>query len=471
MPATRPCHAFTDDALGDDDATGVAARIRAKEVTAREVTEAAVARAEAVQDTLNGVHFPDHAAAVGRADALPDGPLTGVPTYIKDNIDVEGLPTNHGTIAFRARPARKDSPLVTELRKLGLNVLGKSRLPEFGFSASTEYAEADPVRNPWNTEYSAGASSGGAAALVAAGVVPVAHANDGGGSIRIPAAACGLVGLKPTRGRFVADPHDTQLPVDIIGQGMVTRSVRDTARFFAGMERQWRNPKLPPVREVTGPSATRLRIGLVLDSVNDSPTDPETRAAVERTARLLEELGHEVEPTTPPVPPRFADDFAHYWALLGFLATVTGRLTFDRSFDPQATEELTRGLARRFRGSWLGTPGMLIRLRRSAAAYRAAFDTYDLYLSPVLSHTTPRLGHLDPTLPFEDLFPRLQSYVGFTPMNNATGSPAISLPMGATADGLPIGVHLSADLGDERTLLEVAFELEQAQPFRRIQDV
>jgi amidase len=466
----QPVHAFTDDALADHDATALAERVAAGEVSARDLTEAAIARAEKVQGELNGVHVADYARALATADALPVGPFSGVPTFVKDNIDVAGLPTNHGTRAFAARPARKDSPLVTGFRELGLNILGKSRLPEFGFSASTEYVDADPVRNPWDPEYSAGASSGGAAALVAAGVVPVAHANDGGGSIRIPAAVNGLVGLKPTRGRFVTDPHDAQLPVDIVGQGIVSRSVRDTARFFAGMESQWRNPTLPPVRHVTGPSATRLRIGLVLESPSGAPTDPETRAAVEDVARLLEDLGHRVEPARPPVPDTFADDFSHYWALLGFLANLTGKLTYDRSYDASRTEPLTQGLARMFRKGWKGTPGMLWRLRRSQAAYRAAFSDLDLYLSPVLSHTTPVLGHLAADQPGEELFDRLQRYVGFTPLNNATGSPAMSLPLARTSNGLPLGVHFSADVGDERSLLELAYELEEARPFARIQD-
>jgi len=472
MTAARPghpVHAFNDDALADHDATALAARIRDKEVTAREVTEAAIARAEAVQTALNGVQVPDYERALAAADALPDGPFTGVPTFIKDNIDVEGVPTNHGSAAFTAGAAKKDSPLVTEIKGLGVNILGKSRLPEFGFSASTEYAGGDPVRNPWNPEYSAGASSGGSAALVAAGVVPIAHANDGGGSIRIPAAACGLVGLKPTRDRFVADPSEN-LPVRIVANGVVTRSVRDTARFFAGMEKQWRNPKLPPVREVAGPSPTRLRVGLVLDSLNGFQTDDETRAAVRRTAELLESAGHQVEEISLPVTQQLADDFAHYWALLGFLALKTGKHTFDRSFDPSLTEELTQGLGRTFKSAWLDTPGALVRLRRGRATYRAMFLDQDVLLSPTLTHTTPQIGHLAATLSFDDHFERLKTYVGFTPVANVTGAPAISLPLGRTAQGLPIGVHLAGDIGDERTLLELAFELEEAQPFARIQE-
>lgn len=181
----------------------------------------------------------------------------------------------------------------------GYICLGKSTLPEFGFNASTEPAQGDPTRNPWNLDYSCGASSGGAAALVAAGVVPIAHANDGGGSIRIPAACCGLVGLKPTRGRVVDNDAARDLPVNIISDGVVTRSVRDTAGFLAYAESWFKNRKLPAIGHVQGPpSGRQLRIGLVLDSINGHPpTDPETRLTVEQTARYLEKLGgHIIEP-------------------------------------------------------------------------------------------------------------------------------------------------------------------------------
>ncbi len=470
-PETRRCvHTFGDDVLGDHDGTAVAELVRSGEVTAGEVLEAAIARAESVQPHVNGVHFPDYGRARAEATTPPEGLLAGVPTFIKDNVDVEGLPTNHGTEAFAARPAGADSPFVTQYRGLGMRILGKSRLPEFGFSASTEYMKGDPVRNPWNTAYSAGASSGGSAALVAAGVVPVAHANDGGGSIRIPAAVCGLVGLKPTRGRFVADLTEKQLPVRIVSQGVVTRTVRDTAAFFAGAEQLWRNPKLPPVRHVRGPGSTRLRIGVILDSVNGTVTDDETRRAVLDTVELLEQLGHHVEEAELPVAPTFAEDFARYWGLLGLLITAAGSRTFDSDFDADKTDNLTQGLAARCRKELARTPGVLYRLRRSTKDYRRAFVGHDLLLSPVLAHTTPLLGHLSPTLEFEELFTRLQTYVGFTPVNNAAGGPAMSLPLGETSTGLPIGVHFSADLGDERTLLELAYELEEARPFRRIQE-
>ncbi|HEX6515364.1 MAG TPA: amidase [Nocardioidaceae bacterium] len=462
-----PVHAFADDALGDGDATEVAARIRSGEISGVEACEAALRRAEAVQPVLAPVAYVDPAAALAAARRHVAGPFGGVPTYVKDNLDVAGMPTNQGTDAFVARPARRNSPFVAQLEALGLVVLGKSRMPELGLNASTEYARAAPVRNPWQPSYSAGASSGGAAALVAAGVVPLAHGNDGGGSIRIPAAACGLVGLKPSRGRLAPDPIDTRLPVPIVAEGVLTRSVRDTAHFLAGAEETWRNPALPPVRAVEGPGRTRLRVGVVLDSVNDVPTDPETRAAVLATAELLADLGHHVEDTALPVSRRFVDDFSLYWGLLGLSACSTGRYAFGRDFDVDRTDNLTRGLARMARARLARVPGAVYRLRRTSRDYRRVFSRLDVLLSPVTCFTTPPIGCLSPTLPFEDLFPRLQAYAGFTPLHNAAGAPAVSLPLGRTEQGLPIGCQLCADVGDDRTLLEVAYELEQARPWPR----
>ncbi len=470
MTVSIPVHAFGDDVLGDADATRIAEMVHTKQITSAEACGAAVRRAELMQPVVNAVEYADYERAMTSAGASSDGPFAGVPTFVKDNVDVAGLPTSYGTDAFVAKPAAKDSPVVTQLRALGLNVLGKSRLPEFGFSASTEYLRREPVRNPWDPAYSSGASSGGAGALVAAGVVPLAHANDGGGSIRIPAAVCGLVGLKPTRGRLVADLADNRLPVRIVTQGVLTRSVRDTARFYAGAESYWRNPKLPPIRSVEGPSRTRLRVGVVLDSVTGVATDDETRACVFATAELLSSLGHAVEEVPLPVSRQFEEDFSLYWGLLGLLLSTTGRRVFDPDFDVALTDNLTQGLARMCRQQLVRTPGMLYRLRKSTQEYRKVFLGHDVLLSPVLGHTTPLIGHLSPTLPFDELFARLQAYVGFTPLNNAAGGPAISLPLGRTSRGLPIGCHVSADLGDERTLLELAYELEEARPWPRIQD-
>ncbi|MFG2294511.1 amidase [Streptomyces sp. NPDC048603] len=466
--ATTRVHAFRDDALGEHDAVGLAAAIRRGEVGAAEAARDAAERVRAVEARLNAVqvHLDDPAPATGTG-----GAFAGVPTYVKDNTDYRGLPTGHGSAAFTPKTARRHAPFARQLLSTGVTVLGKTRLPEFGFSPTTEYEDAEPVRNPWHTDHSAGGSSGGSAALVAAGAVPIAHANDGGGSIRIPAACCGLVGLKPTRGRTVANAQSRQLPLDLVAEGIVSRSVRDAAAFLAAAETYRRNPKLPPLGLVEGPSARRLRIGFLIDSPNGVRSDDPTRAAVKDTVAALERLGHTVEPVELAVDPSFTDDFLTYWGMLSFLLGVTGR-TLGTDFDRRRMDSLSRGLRESYLATWRRTPGVLRRLKRTREAYAASFRGLDLVLSPVLAHTTPRIGHLSPAVPYPALVERLLSYVAFTPVNNVVGTPSISLPApNATEHGLPIGVMFSARPGAERTLLELAFELEADRPFRRIQDV
>lgn len=462
-------HAFRDDALGEHDAVGLAAAIRRGQVGADEAARAAAERVREVEGRLHAVQV--HVDSPRPATGGP-GLLTGVPVFVKDNSDHRGLPTGHGSAAFTPRVATQHAPFVRQFLSSGVTVLGKTRLPEFGFSPSTEYeGDAEPVRNPWHTGHSAGGSSGGSAALVASGAVPIAHANDGGGSIRIPAAACGLVGLKPTRGRVVANAQSRRLPLDLVNDGILSRSVRDTATFLAAAERYWRNPDLPRLGLVEGPSGRRLRIGLLLDSPAGAHTDDATRAAVTETATALERLGHTVEPVEPALDPRFADDFLTYWGLLAFLIGATGR-SFGPDFDHRRMDGLSRGLRAAYLADWRRTPGVLRRLGRTKEAYAAAFRGHDLLLSPVLAHTTPAIGHLSPSLPYAELIERILAYVAFTPIDNVVGTPSLSLPSArATDGGLPIGVMFSGRPGAERTLLEIAFQLEAERPFRRIQDL
>lgn len=467
-------HAFVDDALGDLDATGVAAAIAAGDISSVEAVDAAIARVEAVNDRLNAVQTPDFERARGFARSPGVGVFAGVPTFVKDNTDVAGLPTDQGSLAINATPAKRNAGVTDQFLSTGMISLGKSTLPEFGFNASTEYETLPPTRNPWNTDYSSGASSGGSAALVAAGVVPIAHANDGGGSIRIPAAACGLVGLKMTRGREIIDAHAADLPVNIVSNGVVTRSVRDTASFVAQIERYRPVSHLQPVGLIEGPGTRRLRIGVVNRSLSDTPVDAETQAAVSDTARTLADLGHDVSEIGLPLSEKdleaFRRDFVHLWGMMGFGIQKFGKRVMGPGFDPTKTDALTQGLSRMFIRHFWRTPQALWRLRQSEAKHHRAFADLDLMVSPVVAHTTPELGHLSPANGFDVLFPRLLDYVSFTPLNNATGGPAISLPMGQTVSGLPIGVQLAADHGAESTMLEVAFELEAARPFARIQD-
>ena len=359
-----------------------------------------------------------------------NGFFAGVPSLIKDNLDLRGLPTGHGSRALGQAPLKKTSGIAKQYLAQGFNLLGKSTLPAFGFTASTEQAGVPATRNPWHSDYSAGGSSGGSAALVAAGAVPIAHGNDGGGSIRIPAACCGLVGLKGTRGRLIDQDAAKILPVNIVNDGVLTRSVRDTAHFFMEAERYYRNRKLKPIGQVTGPGKQRLRIGLMVDSIAGDPTCPQTRAAVEATAKQLSALGHHVDVAHIDLPQRFVDDFLLYWAMLAFFVSKFGRALFPQGFDSQQLDPLSQGLARYYRQRFLKTPGMLRQLRQSQARYAEVFNQYDVVLTPVLAHTTPELGYLGADVDFDTQLERLLRYTTFTPANNASGSPGLSLPLG-----------------------------------------
>lgn len=467
QPANTHFHCFRDDAMADDDATALAERIRSGDVSAGEVAMAAIERAQAATPVIHGVESECYHKARQHSQhpGSLSGPFAGVPTYIKDNTDVQGLPTGHGSRAISPKIAQKTSPFAEQMLAQGYLCLGKSALPEFGFNATTEPVTGPPTRNPWNLAFSSGASSGGAAALVAAGVVPIAHANDGGGSIRIPAACCGLVGLKPTRGRVVDNDAARDLPVNIVSDGVVTRSVRDTAGFLAHAESYFLNRKLPAVGHIQGPSSRQLRIGMVLDSINGYPTDSETRITVEQTARHLEKLGHVIEPMDIPVANSFPDDFALYWGMLAYGVKARGKKLFHPDFDKHQVDGLTDGLAAMFRRQFWRLPAVIWRLKRSWHDYQHRMQNYDAVLTPVLGQTTQPLGHLRPDVPFDTLFERLSGYVNFTPLANATGAPAIALPMGKSTHGLPVSVQFMARHGDERTLLELAYALEADHPW------
>jgi amidase len=472
-PIRTRVHAFTEDALGDHDAVGLAAEIRARRVSPLEAVDAAIARVEELQPVLNGMACADFDRARDRARVAEPGEryFTGVPTFVKDNSDVEGLPTQQGCSAYVAPPARADGDFAAMFSGRGLVSLGKSQLSEFGFSASAEFHDADPVRNPWNTGYSSGASSAGSAVFVAAGAVPIAHANDGGGSIRIPAGCNGLVGLKPTRGRVPQDKTLREMPVRIVADGVVTRSVRDTAAFLRESEKHYRNLKLPPIGDVTGPGRKRLKVAMVVNSVDGLRTDPQVVEVLRETGALLESLGHHVEEIEAPVPQSFVDDFLSYWSLLATFLTATGKRTLDPSFDRRLTDNLTRGLARNGLRKTYRLPLTLSRLAASKYVSARFYRQYDVGLTPVLARPTPELGWLDPKQPYEVVIDRLVHLATFTPLQNATGDPAISLPMGKDANGMPVGVQITSSQGHETRLLEVAYELEAARPFARIQDV
>lgn len=444
-----------DDALGDHDAVSLIAAIQAGSVHPDEVTAAALARARVAHAQLNAVASwaPEPAAAA-------TGPFAGVPSFIKDNEGVAGLPGRLGSRAVPPAPAAASSAFVDQFEQLGFTVLGTSTMPEFGLTATTEPLLGGPTRNPWNPAHSTGGSSGGAAALVASGVTPIAHANDGGGSIRIPASCTGLVGLKPSRGRLVTRQGMELLPVAISTQGVLTRTVRDTARYYAEVERLYST--MPPIGDVTGPGARRLRIAVVTEGMAGMPVDPDVRDTVERAAGACAHLGHAVEPIAYPATEEFGRDFLRYWAFLAFAIERGGARLFGPGFDRDLLEPLTLGLSRYFRSVAPTLPATILRLRRFEREYARIMAGYDVLLSPVLARPAPAIGYLGPDVEFRTQLVRLMRYVPFTSIQNVSGAPAISLPLGMSRDGLPIGVQAAARFGDEATLLSLAYELEEA---------
>lgn len=458
---TTPFSTVRDDALGTADVVDLLGALRRSDVSADELTDAALARSRDAQEALNPVVcWVDRPAVRPGAEQAP---LAGIPTFVKDSDDLAGLPTREGSRAVPDHPATEDSSMVALYRGLGVNVLGKSTMPEFGLTATTEPMLTGPTRNPWDPGRITGGSSGGSAALVASGAVPIAHANDGGGSIRIPAACCGLVGLKPSNGRLPVPEDSTNLPVQIVSQGVLTRSVRDTALFYAEVERAWPS-ELPPIGRVEGTSARRLRIGVIPEGLT-GPVSPEVAAATAATAELCAGLGHHVETTSLPVYDKFGRDFLRYWAALAFALRLGGPRLYGPNFDRELMEPFSVGLAEYFAVVAGGIPASIRRLRGFAGQYARYFDDFDVLLSPTVGYVPPEVGYLSPELDFRTHITRLLRFAGYTAVQNVAGTPGLSLPLGASATGVPIGLHFASALGDERTLLELAFELEAASPW------
>lgn len=459
--------ADNDDVLGTADATALAAEIGAGHISAAEAMDAAIARVQRADPVLHAIACERFDAArqeAAQVNVKPGDatPFAGVPSVIKDNTDLAGLPTVHGSRAVKPRAAKADAAFARQFMATGLIPLAKTRLPEFGLTATTEYVADEPVHNPWNLAHSAGGSSGGSAALVASGALPIAHANDGGGSIRIPAACCGLVGLKVSRGRIVDHALAKNLPINLIADGVVSRSVRDTAHFFAGAEHYYRNRKLPALGLVEGPGKRRLRIGFYTELPNGQAADSECVAAVHQAAGLCEELGHSVEQTASPLTARMVDHFMLYYGLMSGGLTWGGRWLVGPGFDQSKLDPLTRQFATYFRRNLHHMPAAMLSLRRAGQAVARQHERYDLLLTPTLGHPPPELGWLRPDLPFEQAWERLPAFAGFTPLANALGTPSITLPLARNAGGLPIGVQFGAPAGDEHNLLELAYGLEQA---------
>jgi amidase len=464
--APAPDATDTSDALGDLDATGVAARIRSGEINAAEAMEAAIARSERVNGQLNFLAAPLYEYGRARAAGDLSGPFAGVPTLIKDLMAMTGQPTRYGSRAFAHFVPTEQSPYMDALLAAGLAPFGKSTTPEFGLTATTETLLGGATHNPWDPSRSSGGSSGGAAVAVAARVVPIAHASDGGGSIRIPASCNGLFGLKPSRGRtVVAGSPDPGMQISV--NGCVSRSVRDTAAWLAATEQTGAGAALAPVGVVQSANTRRLRIIMDIPNALGNGPDAEVRAAMESAAELCRSLGHEVREQRAPIDGvQFSADFILLWAngareVVGLVQSMAPAGTpLDRLLEPLTLELAAHAQAQ----GAAELEAAITRLRQVENQYASMFSAADIYLTPVLAKPPVPLGQIDGAQGMA-VFATLSDYVGYTPLQNVAGAPAMSVPLAWSAGGLPIGIHFSAPLGEERRLLEFAYELEQAQPW------
>ena len=446
------------DELATWDAVETAVQIRQGNVSAAEVCEAAIARAEGASE-LGAIAAPMFDRARASARTLnKSAPLAGVPTAIKDLFEVKGYSTSWGCRGA-VHVSKKSDPIVKRFDDAGFVSLAKTATPEFGLTATTEPLMGPVCRNPWDLERSAGGSSGGAAALVAAGVVPLAHASDGGGSIRIPASCCGLVGLKPSRGRLDM-PGSNVLPINVAVHGCVSRTVRDTSAFWRSMGFDF-----DASSESKASTTKALRIGVYTKSGLTSDVHEDNQRAALDAAKLCENLGHHVDEIPCPAAGSLNDDFTLYWAMIGWLQVVGGKVLVHRNFDTQNVEPWTKELGRYFRRQPIEAFQAIRRLRRFERDYAQLMQRYDVLVSPTMAAPPPKLGYLAPDVPAMTKMERLVAYCPFTFVQNVTGAPGISLPLGQSADGLPLGVQFGGRFNDEATLLKLASSIEAAAPW------
>jgi len=456
-------------------ATELAQLVRGGEITSRELVEIALDRIEALEPELNAFVHLDPDGALDAAELVRPGderPFAGVPIAIKDAAEVSGWPYTLGSDVFGGFVPAYDSFVVRRLREAGFVLVGKTSLPEFGILPVTEPRRFGPTRNPWDTERTPGGSSGGAAAAVAAGMLPLAHGSDGGGSIRIPAACCGLVGLKPSRGRVSRGPDQGE---DFLVQdGVLTRTVAETAELLdvlAGYEpgdASWAPPPAEPFAAAAGREPGRLRIGFTTDGAVDAEVDPQCKRALSHAAKLLSSLGHQVEEVEAPWA---GQDLLRVFTMVFGTPVAMGIFFGARVTGREPSEELVEPLSWTV-WNWIrertALDYLLARTQLSGVsrAIVALWSDFDVVMTPALAQRPVRIGEIDACSddPWED-FRRSGQFTPYTAVFNVTGQPAISLPLFHGDDGLPLGVHIAGRPADEATLLSLAAQLEAVRPW------
>lgn len=456
----------------EHDAIGLAQLIQSGQISRSELLETAIERLEQVNPRLNAVVYTDYDRARREAPTA-SGPFAGVPFIMKDTNDRKGMPTGWGSRVFQDAFPEQTDTLTSRYEDIGFVIIGRSNVPEFALVGTTESVIYGPARNPFDTSLTPGGSSGGAAIAVATGIVPAAQASDGGGSIRCPAAACGVFGLKPTRGRTPSGPVVGEGWQSLLQQHVLTRTVRDSAAILdltsgpeTGDPYQVLAPERPFLEEV-GRDPGRLRIGLMTGYDGGPEAEAVCRRAAEDAAHLCEKLGHHVESAVVPVT---VEDM---FGLLGRVCAVWTRSMLlrrsrelGREVTPADVEPATWEMYNLARD--IGATeyyDLIEEIHKTGRRVGRFFQNYDALLTPALAAPPVPLGTIDTTKTLAEAASALAAFCPFTTTFNVTGQPAASIPLGWTPEGLPLGVQIVTRFGDEATLFRLAAQLEAEEPW------
>ena len=454
--------------LSSYDAMGLAELLRTKQITSREVIQDTIRKIEAINPKLNAVIHKTYDSAREQAlQPLGDGPFAGVPLLVKDNATIAGVQLTQGSRALRGNVPDKTAPFFVAAKEAGFILVGVTNMPEMGLIDGTENALYGPTCNPWNLDYSPSGSSGGSAACVAAGVLPLAHGTDGGGSIRMPASHCGLFGFKASRGRLLAGNFATPAWPRIVHGGL-SRTVRDTAMYLSIVEDP--STQLPKLGFVQGKSSRRLKIAVVYEGMQGQAPHPEVRKAIAGTAQLCRDLGHSTEETNLPLDQ----------VTLGNAARQLGAIEVAKSVDAIAKAKGITKLEDAFESRALGQRESAMRngpfeeqiaaalqtVRAGTATLDQFFQQWDILLTPVVREPVFKIGMRNQAkFSFKELNEITRDYMPYTALHNICGTTAMSVPLHWDTNGLPIGSQFAARMGAESTLLALAYELEEARPW------
>ncbi len=461
------------------DATGLAELVSKREVSAKDLAQMAAEAVDKVNPELNAVIevFSDRVAGLDES-TIPDGPFKGVPFFLKDlGPRQKGRKQEGGSRLMKGYVADYSSFLTEQIERAGLNIIGRTTCPEFGVTGTTESTLTGATGNPWDVGKIAGGSSGGSAAITAAGVVPMSHSNDGGGSTRIPASICGNAGMKHSRGRISYAPEGCDLSFPLFSDAVNTHSVRDMAGFLdavmgpaPGEAIPWAQPERPYVEEVNRDPG-KLRIAMCSEQWGPIPIDKHISEQVRQVAKLLEDAGHFIEEAAPTIDyEAYLQVFKRIWvidiaAMLDYEAELMGRKLSLDTIEPMTMRmyEAGKGATAAER---LGISGFMSAISRQLGAF---YENYDLLLTPVMVNDTPSLGSafnlVQDGQTLDDWFENAYQLIPITPLNNFTGTPAVSLPLCEDSTGMPLGAHIMAPMGREDRLFNVSGQLERIAPW------